>query len=52
MMMEAVNSSETLVNIYQITWCNIPEDIHLHTSRRENLKSHSEFAVEVLTDRI
>jgi hypothetical protein len=28
------------VNIYQITWRNIPENSLLHTCRRENLKSH------------
>jgi hypothetical protein len=26
-------------NFYQATQCNIPEDNHLHTCRRENLKS-------------
>jgi hypothetical protein len=40
LMMKAVNSSETLVNFYQTTRCNIPEDSHLHTRRRENMKSH------------
>jgi hypothetical protein len=30
LMMETVSSSETLVNFYQTTWCNIPEDSHLH----------------------
>jgi hypothetical protein len=39
-MMEAVSSSETSVNIYQTTRHNIPEDSHLHIRRRENLKSH------------
>jgi hypothetical protein len=38
--MEAANTSETSVNIYQTTRCNIPEDSHLHSRRRENLKSH------------
>jgi hypothetical protein len=38
-MMEAASSSETSVNFYQTTRRNIPED-HLHTRRRENLKSH------------
>jgi hypothetical protein len=28
-MMEAASTSETLVNFYQTTWCNIPEDSHL-----------------------
>jgi hypothetical protein len=27
--MEAVSSTETSVNIYQITWSNIPEESHL-----------------------
>jgi hypothetical protein len=27
--MDAVSSSETLVNFYQTTRCNIPEDSHL-----------------------
>jgi hypothetical protein len=38
-MMKAASTSETLVNIYQTTPRNIPEDSHLHTRRRENLKS-------------
>jgi hypothetical protein len=40
LMMEAENTSETFVNFYQTTWHNIPEDSHLHTHCRENLKSH------------
>jgi hypothetical protein len=40
LMMEAVQTSEALVNLYQSTRrCN-PEDGHLHTHRRENLKSY------------
>jgi hypothetical protein len=39
-MMEAARTSETLVNFHQITKRNNPEDSHLHTRRRENLKSH------------
>jgi hypothetical protein len=38
-MMDAVNSSEASVSIYQNTRRNIPEDSHLLTRRRENLKS-------------
>jgi hypothetical protein len=39
-MMEAARTSETLVNFYQTTrHCN-PEDSHLRTHRRENLKSY------------
>jgi hypothetical protein len=40
LMMEAARTSETSVNIYQTTQYNNPEDSHLHTHRRENLKSH------------
>jgi hypothetical protein len=39
-MMEAVSTSETLVNFYQTTRCYNPEDSNLHTHRRENLKSY------------
>jgi hypothetical protein len=39
-MMEAASTSETFVNFYQTTLCNNPEDSHLDTRRRENLKSH------------
>jgi hypothetical protein len=38
--MEAVSTSEASVNFYRTTRCNIREDSHLHTRRRENLKSH------------
>jgi hypothetical protein len=38
--MEAVITSETSVNFYQITRHNNPEDSHLHTRPHENLKSH------------
>jgi hypothetical protein len=37
-MMEAGSSSETSVNFYQTALSNFPEDSHLHTRRRENLK--------------
>jgi hypothetical protein len=40
MMMKAASTSETSVNIYQTTRCNIQEGSHLHTHRCENLKSH------------
>jgi hypothetical protein len=40
LMMEAASTSETSVNVYQTTRCNIPEDSRLHIRRRENLKSH------------
>jgi hypothetical protein len=39
-MMEAASTSETSTNFYQITRRINPEDSHLHTRRRENLKSH------------
>jgi hypothetical protein len=38
--MEAGSNSETTVNFYQTTRRNNPEDSHLHTRRRENLKCH------------
>jgi hypothetical protein len=41
LMMEAVSTSETSINFYQTTIRNIPEDSHLHTSRRINLKCPS-----------
>jgi hypothetical protein len=40
LMMEAARSSKTLVNFYQTTWRYNPEDSHLRTHRRENLKSY------------
>jgi hypothetical protein len=40
MMMEAVQTSETLVNLQQSTWCYNPEDSHLCTHHCENLKSY------------
>jgi hypothetical protein len=38
--MEAANTSETSANFSHTTWRKIPEDGHLHTRRRQNLKSH------------
>jgi hypothetical protein len=38
-MMGAAKSSETLVNFYQTTRRYNPQDSHLRTHRRENLKS-------------
>jgi hypothetical protein len=38
-MMEAASARETSENFYQTTRCHNPEDSHLHTRRRENLKS-------------
>jgi hypothetical protein len=40
LMMKAASTSETLVNFYQTTRRNNPDDNHLHTRRRGNLKSH------------
>jgi hypothetical protein len=43
-MMEPVRSSETSVYLNETTRRYIPDDYHLHTRRRENLKyplSHS-----------
>jgi hypothetical protein len=40
MMMETATTSVTPVNVYQTTRRNNPEDSHLHTRHRENLKSH------------
>jgi hypothetical protein len=40
LVMEAVRTSKTSVNIYLTTRQHIPEDSKLHTLRRENLKSH------------
>jgi hypothetical protein len=40
LMMEAARTSETLVNFSHTTRCYNPEDSHLHTHRRENLKSY------------
>jgi hypothetical protein len=39
LMMEAANTSETSVNFYQTTRRNNLEDSHLHTRRRDNLRS-------------
>jgi hypothetical protein len=40
LIMEAASISETSVNFYHTTRRNNPEDSHLHTRRRKNLKSH------------
>jgi hypothetical protein len=39
-MMKAARTSETSVNFYQTTRRYNPEDSHLRTNRRENLKSY------------
>jgi hypothetical protein len=38
--MEAVNTSDTLVNFYQTARPNMTEDSQLHTRHGENPKSH------------
>ena len=38
--MEAERSSKTSLTVYQLTRCNIPQDLELHYHRRENLRSH------------
>jgi predicted secreted protein len=40
LIMQAVHTSETSVNIYLTTRQYNPEDSELHNRRRENLKSH------------
>jgi hypothetical protein len=47
LMMEAARTSETLVNLCQTTRRYNPEDSHLRTHRRENLKSYLVFSVLV-----
>jgi hypothetical protein len=42
-MVETAGTTETSVNFYQTIRRNNPEDSHLHTRRRENLKSHKSF---------
>jgi hypothetical protein len=58
-MMEAARTYETLVNFYQTTRRYNPEDSHLRTHCRENLKSYicavpyqckSEYCVPLVTD--
>jgi hypothetical protein len=41
LMMTAASTPETSVNFYQATRRYNPEDSHLHTRRRENLKSQT-----------
>jgi hypothetical protein len=44
-MMEAISISEKSVNFYQTMRCNIQENSHLHTRRRENLIFHLDFII-------
>jgi hypothetical protein len=39
LIMDAVLTSETSAYFYETTWYCIPEGCHLHSRRRENLKS-------------
>jgi hypothetical protein len=49
LMMEAASTSETLINFYQTTRRYNPEYSHLHTRRRENLKSYWRDLVSLLS---
>jgi hypothetical protein len=42
--METVSTSETSANFYETIQSKIPEDSHLHTRRREYLKSNQVLA--------
>jgi hypothetical protein len=46
--MEAARTSETLLNFYQTTRRYNPEDSHLRTHRRENLKSYITLVLKFL----
>jgi hypothetical protein len=46
LMMEAIRSPDSSV-LTRATWRNIPEDIILHSHRRENLKSYTSFTSTV-----
>jgi hypothetical protein len=49
LIIEATRSCETLVDFYQTTRRNNPEDSHLRTHRRENLKSYQVISILALT---
>jgi ribosomal protein L17 len=51
-MMEAAKTSETLVNFYQTTRRYNPEDSHLRSHRRENLKSYKDKLSQKLFDKL
>jgi hypothetical protein len=38
LLMEVASTSEMSVNFYHTTWCNNPEDSHLHTCHHKILK--------------
>jgi hypothetical protein len=46
---EVASTSEASVSFYQTTRRNNPEDSHLRTRRRENLKSCNIFLVQIST---
>jgi hypothetical protein len=46
--MEAVKTSETSVNLYQSTRRYNPEDSHLHSHRREKLKSYLNIIIIII----
>jgi hypothetical protein len=46
--MEAPGSSKTMVCIYQIAQCHVPENCDLDIQHCENLKSHLEIVHEFL----
>jgi hypothetical protein len=48
LMMETISTSETSANFYQAARRNNPEDSHLLTCCRENLKSHFDICLEEL----
>jgi hypothetical protein len=45
-MMEVVSTAETQVNFYQTTRRYNPQDSHIRTHRRENLKSYFKLAFQ------
>jgi hypothetical protein len=49
LMMAAARTSETLINFYQTTRRFNPEDSHLRTHRRENLKSCLQLVVPIIS---
>jgi hypothetical protein len=49
---EVVSYSETLVNIYQTTQRDIPENGHLRSHRRKNLKSQDLVSYEETDNRV
>jgi hypothetical protein len=46
LMMEAARTSETSIKFNATTRCHIPEDSKLHTRRRENLKTRSDYLLK------